>query len=103
MPTKAETNVHAFESALKIALHAGEPVFVADDVYELANLIPTAGAWYLAVECPQCKRTTPILRDPSDGTRKPAFVGLGKMRVPCLFCSREITTAIRQPLVIQWP
>lgn len=81
-----KNNLEGMESLIKVASHGGaiQPV---TDTFELARINPISGEWYLAVECPKCKRTSPIARDFSDGKLSAPFSGHGGFLVECYFCS----------------
>jgi hypothetical protein len=82
-------NLEGMESLINIAAHGGaiEPV---TETFELARTNPLAGGWYLALECPECKRTSPIARDCSAGRLGAPFSGLGGFVVECHFCSHLV-------------
>ena len=78
-------NLEGMESLITVAAHRGgsQPV---TETFELARLNPISGEWYLAVECPKCKHTNPVVHDSSDGKLRTPFSGDGGILVECHFC-----------------
>ncbi len=81
-----KNNLEGMESLIKKASHGGaiQPV---TDTFELARMNRISGGWYLAVECPKCKRPSPIARDCSAGKLSAPFSGHGGFLVECHYCS----------------
>lgn len=97
----SELNRKAFEDLIKVAAHGG-PINPQSYWVEVAPPEAQSGLWYFAVECPSCKRTTPFVRDFSNGKLGRPFSGNGGVLIPCRFCPTKIRAAFPQIEAIQW-
>ena len=60
-------NTSALESQVKLAAEVGGPLPPLDETLPLSKIKPNADTWYFSIQCPKCRRTSPIFRDYSNG------------------------------------
>ena len=70
-------NTSALESQVKLASDGGGPLPPLDETLPLSKIKPNTDTWYFSIECPKCRRTSPIFRDYSDGKLGNPFTGRG--------------------------
>jgi len=86
-------NTSALESQVKLAAEVGGPLPPLDETFPLSKIKPNTDTWYFSVECPKCRRTSPIFRDYSDGKLGNPFTGRGAVVAACHFCAHQIRAA----------
>ena len=86
-------NTSAFESLVKLAAQVGGPIPPVDETFPLSKIKLNADTWYFSIECPKCRRTSPIFRDYSNGKLGNPFTGRGAVVAACHFCARQIRAA----------
>lgn len=101
-PEQKANNVRAFENLIKSAVFGGVQVAPLHDWFSLAPITPEGGYWYFSFECPQCRKTSPMFRDFSDGNLGNPFVNYGFNAV-CIFCNSNVKCASENVTSSQWP
>lgn len=99
---RKEKNVKGFESLIKVAALGEGPIHPLSDWFSLAPIEPVGGYWYFSFVCPNCKKTSPMFRDFSDGNLGNPFQNYG-VRVPCHFCKSNVECPSDEIITAQWP
>ena len=86
-------NTSALESQVKLAAEVGGPIPPLDETLPLSKIKPNTDTWYFSIECPKCRRTSPIFRDYSDGKLGNPFTGRGAVVAACHFCAHQVRAA----------
>jgi hypothetical protein len=94
-------NVKAFESVVKVAALGGGPILPLGHWFTLAPIEPTGGHWYFSVECPVCRRMSPMFRDFSDGHLGRPFTN-GGVVVVCYFCKADVRCVAEAIRPVEW-
>jgi len=101
-PEQKARNVKACEDLIKVAALGGGPVAPLPDWLSLAHITPAGGYWYFSFDCPECRKTSPMFRDFSDGNLGNPFVNYG-FHATCFFCKSNIECASENVRSSQWP
>jgi hypothetical protein len=95
-------NTSAFESLVKVAAQEGGAIPPLDETFPLSKIKPNADTWYFSIECPKCRRTSPIFRDYSNGKLGNPFTGRGAVVAACHFCAHQIRVAPEAIASVLW-
>jgi hypothetical protein len=84
---------HAFKENKKIQMN---------DNYTLEKILPIAGAWYFYGTCIECRRKTPLFKDPSLGKSNSIFRGNGSIKSKCFYCDSIVNVKAVSLKSYQW-
>ena len=82
--------------------HLEKPVSKVDINYRMSPVTPAFTKWYVVSNCPNCKMTSPICENRTNGRINKPFEGIGHLITTCWHCKNRLIVQANEVWSAQW-